>query len=388
MLTEQLKGDMAALTTSLKAGLRQAVAGTGIGFSGECLAIAETYGQGMKPSAAEIYQAALLYLQGRIGEDIEYLYDLVAFGLYTRIEAVGNRCIAEDHRKLDIILRRYRYEAEHGELWETTWQGVMQSYFAAPLRYSESETIRRFLVDTYPRLLEAISYRPLWLRTLENAPALLGPEPCRAYAEKWLKGEREEVRYLAGVLQIPAQSWFWQELTRSALRFACMAPDDDFKAMIPQALSLIDEMPMFLDEDLATLLTRYSQCADKSAHEDLKAFALRHWQSPKHRPGSKWEQVRVPVWQMVVEWVSDDDLRLFFERISARLAQGGDRLSSWLRYISWTRFVSDYATGLGGKKRDEIARLFDAEEAALRLSEEGWEERLDSFLSRINKHLA
>ncbi len=385
MLTDRLQSDMAALTSSLKTGLQQAVAGTGTGFSGECLAIAETYGQGMKPSGAEVYQAALLYLQGRIGEDIEYLYDLVAFGLYTRIEAVGNRCIAEDHRKLDILLRRYRYEAQQGELWETTWQGVMQSYFAPPLRYSEQETIRRFLVDTYPKLLETITYRPLWLKTIEGNLDLFGSDPCGAYAERWLKGTREDVRHVAGVLQIAPQSWFWQELTRSALRFACSAPDADFKAMIPQALALIEEMPAFLDEDLATLLTRYSQCADKTAHDELKAFALRHWKSPKRRTGTAWEQVRENVWQMALEWVGDDDLRLFFERISARLAAGGDRLSSWLRYIKWTRFVADYTTGRGN--RAAVARLFEAEEAALRLSDEGWESRLDAFLARINSGL-
>jgi hypothetical protein len=389
MLSHQLQTDISAVASALKKNLAAALTGASENFSSECRAIVSQYGQGPKPKEPEVYQAALLYLKGRIGEDVEYLYGLVSFGLYLPIESAGNQCIAADHRKLEVLLNRYRYEANRGQLWEMTWFGVLQAYYHPPLRFSEQDILLRFLKETYPKIAATTGYQPLWMKVLENNPGLLSREPSRAFAEEWLAGREDPLRLISAALQISAPSWFWQELTRTCIKLAADKPDDDFKVLIPKLLALIERMPRFLDEDLGAVLTRYSQCSDKSPHEELRNFAIRHWKNPKlrHVPGSKWGQVREPVWQMVLEWFNDDNLRLFFERIAARYGNGSERLSSWLRYLSWIRLVSDYETNNQKLKDPEITNLFEAEEEALEIFDEARDEKLDAFMRRMNDYL-
>jgi hypothetical protein len=389
MLSEQLLTDISAVAAALKKNLAAALTGTSEVFSSECQAVVTQYCHGSKPKDSEVYQAALLYLKGRIGEDVEYLYDIVPFGLYLPIESAGNKCIADDHRKLEILLNRYRHEAEQGQLWEMTWFGVLQAYFHPPLRFSEQDILLQFLSETYPKVAAVTVHKPLWMKALAEYPGLLGRDPCRAFAEAWLAGDEESLRQVAADLQISAPSWFWHDLTRTCIKFSSALPDDDFKSLIPKLLSLIEELPRFLDEDLGTILTRYSQCGDRSVHEELKNFAVRHWKNPKlrHVPGSKWMQVREPVWRMALGWFNDEHLRLFFERISARYGNSSERLSSWLRYLSWAKLVAAHEITGQGPKDPVLTGLFRAEEEALEIYDEAHDEKLDSFMRRVEDYL-
>lgn len=390
MLSNRLQNELSSLTSELRKGMSESLVDSSEFFMNECKAVATRYDQSAKPSEAEVYQAALLYLKGEIGEDIEYLFDLVAFGLYLPIESLGNRCVAYDQRKLEVLLNRYRVEARSGQLWEMTWLGVLQAYYQPQIRFSEQNILLHFLNDTYPYILSMLARETVWLKTLKDYPELLTREPCRIFAEDWLAGEKTVVRQIVRDLQIPDKSWFWQELTRACIRFVTEMPDEEFKSYIPRMLALIRERPGCLDEDLNTILCRYYQCADRTVDEELKDFSLWHWKNPKLRcvEGSKWVQVQTPVWQMVLEWVNDAHLRLFFERISARYGASKDRLSSWLRYIAWTKFVSAYEDGRQQQKDPEIIRIFEAEEAALEAPESLKDYKLDVFIRMIGDFMA
>lgn len=390
MLSNRLQDELSSLTSGLRKGMSESLVDSSEVFLNECRAIVTRYDQSAKPSEAEVYQAALLYLKGEIGEDIEYLFDLVAFGLYLPIESLGNKCVAYDQRKLEVLLNRYRVEARQGQLWEMTWLGVLQAYYQPTIRFSEQNTLLQFLNDTYPYIVSVLAHETVWLKTLKTYPELLTREPCRAFAEDWLEGRKDIVKQIARDLQMPDQSWFWQELTRACIKFVTEKPDEEFKSFIPRMLTLIRERPGFLDEDLNTILYRYYQCKDKSVHEELKDFILWHWKNPKLRyvAGSKWIQVQAPVWQMVLEWVNDAHLRLFFERISARYGASKDRLSSWLRYIAWTKFVSVYEDSRQQQKNPEIVRIFEAEEAALDSPESLRDYKLDVFIGMIGDFMA
>ncbi|MBI3441928.1 MAG: hypothetical protein HY052_09070 [Proteobacteria bacterium] len=390
MLSNQLQIDLSTLTSVLKQNMSESLVDSSETFLNECQAVVSRYDQSTKPNDSEVYQAVLLYLKGEIGEDIEYLFDLVAFGLYLPIESLGNKCVAYDQRKLEVLLNRYRAEAGLGQLWEMTWLGVLQAYYQPEIRFSEQNILLQFLKDTYPYVVTHMGHDTAWLKALKNHPDMLTREPCHSFVERWLAGREQPLKQVANDLQIPDQSWFWQELVRSCIKFAADKPDEDFKKLIPQLLALIRERPGFLDEDLSTILYRYHQCTDKNVNEELKDFAVWHWKNPKLRyaPGSKWIQIQTPVWQMVLGWVNDAHLRLFFERISARYGAGKDRLSSWLRYIAWTKFVSNYEANRQQQKDPEIARIFEAEEAALVSPEEVRDHRLDVFIKIIGDYLA
>jgi len=391
MLSRQLHSALSTVTSALKEDISAKLSDSSENFVSECKAIVLRYDQSSKPKEPEVYQAALLYLKGQIGEDIEYLYDLVAFGLYMPIESLGNKCVAYDQRKLEILLNRYREEARRGQLWEMTWLGVLQAYYHPEIRFSEQAVLLGFLNDTWRDIVASIGHRPLWMQALEKNPGLLMREPCRFFTEEWLAGHEDHLRKIALDLQIPDKSWFWHELTGACIKFAADKPDDEFKRSIPKLISLLKDRPSILDEGLNTILYRYNQCGDRSVHDGLKAFVIHHWKNPKLRhdaAGSKWLLVPAPVWRMVLGWVNDAYLRLFFERISARYGMSKDRLSSWLRYIAWTKLVSDYETNLQQQKDPEITRLFEAEEEALLSPDETRDRNLDVFIRRIGDYLA
>lgn len=390
MLSNRLQADLSTLTSALKDDMSAQLTDTSENFLSECQEIASRYDHSSRPKDSEVYQAALLYLSGQIGEDIDYLYELVAFGLYMPIESMGNKCVAYDQRKLAILLNRYRDEAKHGRLWEMTWLGVLQAYFQAEVRMGEQSALLNFLQDTYRDVVGALAYRPLWRQVLEKNPALLAKEPFEPYIEEWLAGNEAPLRQIARDLQIPDKGWFWPELTAACVNAVTDRPDAEFKRLIPNLLCLLEKRPETLDENLNAILSRYNQCSDKGVHDELKDFSLRYWKNPKlrHAGESKWQRVRLPVWQMVLGWVSDAHLQVFFEKISARYSVSKDRLSSWLRYIAWTKFVAHYEANPPQQSNPDIIRLFEVEEEALASAAGLQDKNLDVFIRRIGEYMA
>ncbi len=389
MLSNRLQDDLLSVTSTLKQDISNQLVDTSDALLLQCRAITACHDHHLKPKETEIYQAALLYLKGEIGEDIEYLYNLVGFGLYVPIESLGDKRVVDDTRKLEILLKRYRDEAHRGELWEMTWYSVLQAYFQPLMRSTEQAMLLTFLQETFADVASYVIHQPLWMKVLEKNPGLLTRKPCHGYVEDWLSGHEAPLKKIMQDMHVADDSWFWLDLAGACIKYAADQPDEHFKTMIPKLLSILRDKPAVLDEGLGAILYRYNQCVDKSVHEDLKNFALHHWKNPKLKGGggTKWQRVQETVWQMMVRWVNDAYLRMFFERISARYGASKDRLSSWLRYIAWTKLTSDYETSAQQQSDPEILRLFQIEELALYACDETRDMKLDIFLAQIKDHL-
>lgn len=327
------------------------------------------------PSKADAYAAALAFMRGHTLDENQV--DLVASALSERIrEQGGDRPLG--YRKLAGLLESYRRDADEGNLWRLTWFGLLGSYFAFdPLKAPTPEQtgwgmLRTFLERTWPLIdrQSGTSAVPDWVRVLRGDPDLLGSNAAQKYAADYLRGDDSAVNRLSEDLGIPESSWFWHELVLSAVRASTSLKDESFKNNLPRLLDLIQARPVYRDEALEILLTRYHKCRDTAVHAELRDYVVRKdvWRNPKLRAAglaTAWNRVSDDVWQMVLGWVNKANLRDFFEVLAARGRADAGRLEFWSRYmeqISWTRLIFSADTKMLASRNAAIRNLIAREE--------------------------
>lgn len=351
--------------------------------------ITKIYQDAAKPNSKEAYDAALKFLKGDLSED-SYLYDLVAFALNRTITELDATTVISNEQKLSELLDRYSKEVDVGEFWVLTCLGVLQSYFQVSNFDSAVEKIRIFLESKFKRIYELSDHKPLWMTALNDNLHLLSPDPCLIYAQEWLNGRDDRVSQIRSDIQIPENSWFWKELITSCIRETTKLDDIAFKHAIPKLLNFIKQHPAYLDAGLLATLARYHNCSDKKPNKDLKDLSVALWKSPRLRNvgGSKWFTVEEPIWQMVLGWVNEANLRLFFQLLKRRGVADKNRLDFWLRYINqvrWTKLVLGNDTYGYFKSNPEMATVFENEKDSFS-SLEG-ESSLDAFIMKIGNYL-
>ena len=327
------------------------------------------------PSKADAYVAALAFMRGQQLDERQV--DLVAGALSERIqEHRGARPLG--HRTFSGLLDTYGRDAQSGNLWRLTWFGLLGSYFAFdPLKAPAEEQagwakLRAFLGNTWP-LIDRQSGNaavPDWVKVVRGDPELLGDKAAHKYALDYLRGEDAAVKRLSGDLGIPESSWFWQALVLSAVQRSAEQPDDRFKASIPRLLALIHSRPVYRDEALEFLLTRYRRCTDRAVHKELRDYVVRKdvWRNPKLRAAglaTAWNRVGDDVWRMVLQWVNEANLKDFFAVLAARRHADEGRLEFWSQYmeqISWTRLIFSAQTRALAYSNEGIRNLIAREE--------------------------
>lgn len=327
------------------------------------------------PSKETAYAAALRLMRG---EPLDgWQRHLVAAGLSEPIkEQGGARAIG--HPTCAPLLEAYQADAAAGELWEMTLFGLLGSYFAFnPLRASQAElaglnALRRTLARTWPRVSERMGkqYVPDWARAIRQHPGLLEESAADGFAEDYLAGKDDAVRTLVQDLGIPPSSWFWHRLVLGAVHAACKRDDARFKKVIPRLLTLLEERSAFRNAGLVDLLVRFHACGDKTADDRLRDYVVRKdvWQNPKLKAAgiaTAWNQVPVPVWQMVLHWVNKRNLQDFFDVLAARNNADEGRLEFWSKYmdqISWTRLIFGSDTMTLANSQPAVRQLIAREE--------------------------
>jgi EH_Signature domain len=328
-----------------------------------------------KPSKADAYAAALAFMRGERLDERQL--DLVASALSERIrEQNGARALG--HRNLPGLLDSYARDAQAGNMWRLTWFGLLGSYFAFdPNKATAGEQagwlkLREFLERTWPLIdrQSGDNVVPDWVKVVRGDPQLLGEKAAYRYALDYLRGDESAVKRLSEDLGIPESSWFWQALVLSAVHRSADQPDDRFKASIPRLLALIQSRPVYRDEALEVLLTRYHRCSDSSVHPELRDYVVRKdvWRNPKLREAgfaTAWNRVSDDVWRMALKWVNKANLRDFFEVLAARGKSDEGRLEFWSRYmeqIAWTRLIFSSETKALAYSNEAIRNLIAREE--------------------------
>lgn len=330
-----------------------------------------------KPSREDAYAAALAFMRGQT-LDLRQK-DLIASALAEPIrEQTGARALGS--RRLASLLEGYEAEARAGDLWRLTWYALMSSYFAFDAKGSTAaeqngwQQLRLTLERTWPsidRETGNVSV-PDWVKVLRQESTLLTENPTAKYARDFLDGNQEAVKRLSIDLGISQSSWFWHSLVLSAVRSATSSSDLAFRKLIPRLIELVEERPVFKDDAVEAMLIRYHACKETPLDENLRNYVVRKdiWRNPKLKSAgiaTAWNRVPDPVWQMVLGWVNERNLKDFFDILAARNKADEGRLAFWSKYmkqISWTRLVFGAETIALKNGNPEIRDLIAREEGS------------------------
>lgn len=352
------------------------------------------------PNKQDASDAVLAFMRGQSLTD--YQYDLAASALCEPFrELQGARAIG--HSRFESLIERYEIQAKNGELWRLTWYGLLASYFSFDRgKASENERggwvkLRDMLRRTWPDIGRESGARivPDWIKVMRRESQLLTDTAADKYSADYLEGQTEGVTRLVEDLGIPQSSWFWHVLVLGAVRTCCEFKDDaEFKTRIPRLLKLLNTRPAFRDEALELILTRYYRCSSAEAHTQLRDFVVHKdvWRNPKLKAAgmaTAWNRVPEPVWRMVLGWVNEANLKLFFELLAGRSGSDEGRLEFWSRYleqITWTRLIFGSETMDLARSNQEIRNLLAQEEgtyATLTLNKD-----VDAFMMQIGDYIA
>lgn len=352
-----------------------------------------------KPSKEDAYAAARAFLRG---QDLDaWQRDLVASAVAEPIrEQSGAMALAAKH--FPALLTSYEAEAKHGDLWRLTWHGLLYSYFNFDLEKARDEasrtgweSLRAFLELTWPLIDRQAGNElvPDWVDVLRQDAAVLTEKPVEKYTRSYLRGDTEAIDRLAADLGIPPSSWFWHALVLGAVRRAAAEIDTEFRRLVPQLIGLIQDKPGFRDEAIEVILTRYQACKGAPPDERLRDFVCQAtvWKNPKLKAAgiaTAWNRVPDPVWQMVLGWVNERNLKDFFDILAARNNADEGRLAFWSKYlkqITWTRLVFGADTMALKRTNVGVRELIAREEGAY--AQLTSKSEVDAFMMQIGLYL-
>jgi len=351
-----------------------------------------------RPSKADAYAAALAFVRGQSLDERQL--DLVAGSLSERIRETGNGCALGSDRLIP-LLKGYQRDVEAGSLWRPTWFGLLCSYFSFnPVKATKAEIrgwqeLRNLLQRTWPHIDKQSGSKavPDWVTIIRDDLGLVTDKAAHRYALDYVRGEEDAVKRLSDDLAIPESSWFWHSLVLSAVERCTEQSDEKFKQAIPKLLALIAERPVYCDEALEILLTRYHRCADTSVHPQLRDYVCRKdvWRNPKLRAAglaTAWNRVSDDIWRMVLQWVNKANLRDFFEVLAARRQADEGRLEFWSQYmeqITWTRLIFSSQTRALARNNEGIRNLIAREEDSYAMISSNAD--VDAFMMQLGDYL-
>lgn len=352
-----------------------------------------------KPAGEVAKESARDFLLGRIGSK-NAMVDMVAFALHTRIQEAGNASVYLTESKLEELIEIYAAKSDRGVQMQITWLGMLLAYFMTPVpgeaeqdNFNKTqETIRIYLQKNWPKVKEVCKFEPQWMTSVDQNLELLGPDPCASYAADWFNGREERVLRVAAEIDIPSNSWFWRELILSCVQHVVSMPDIEFKQSIPKILDLLNKRQDYRDPGLRVMFDRYAKCAQTNEHKQLKEYGLEHWGSPEgyEIAGSSWAKVSSNALEMVLAWVAETNLRLFFALLKERGYADDERLDFWLGYIKQAKFTK---LVLGSKSagivmaRADLRKTFTRNGNAFAKLVGDADTNQDAFIMEINKNL-
>jgi len=351
-----------------------------------------------KPSRDDARAAALALSRGQPLNELQH--DIVASALSIPLSERQGACALEC-ANIDALLSSYEAEAKSGDLWRLTWFGLLASYFDFNIAQASSgatagwQKLRSFLQRTWP-LIDRQSASPVvpdWITLVRADPALLSEDATRRYAASYLQGEEAEVQRLSVDLGIPESSWFWHALVLSTVKQASSQSDQAFKASIPRLLALVQKRPVFRDDALELILSRYFKCTDRTIHVLLRDYVVRKdvWKNPKLKAAgiaTAWNRVSNDVWMMVLQWVNESNLRDFFEIVASRNNADEGRLEFWSEYlaqITWTRLIFSAETQTLARHSPKVRELIAREDGAYATLTGAL--NVDAFMMQIGDHI-
>lgn len=177
-----------------------------------------------------------------------------------------------------------------------------------------------------------------WMLILSDYNELLQTQPTKRLSAEFINSDDEDkIPDIAGKLHISANSWFWENLLRDAIKSACELEDLSFVEKIDRLLNLGEKNPIHRSSILTQILDRYatSRCRDQ-IHERLKQTALTLWGNPQSDAAASWAYVQADTKKMVIQWFVQADLEAFFKLFSDYADI--NRFNYWMGFIKQISF--------------------------------------------------
>jgi hypothetical protein len=227
--------------------------------------------------------------------------------------------------------------AQH-EVPRKAWFGLLHSYLAYDLDGSPDKRnwlrLRERLVATAAILVKNLRRPKLWSQLVERHRDIFGDDAGRSLRHVVFEGSLDEHDQLTRGLPIPESSWLWRRLIAHQIDYLNGVDDASFLATIPHMLQFLRARPLYADDLLAALLTRYCQSAQRNeAHDLLKSEAFTRWGNPQLRSATRWSMVDAPVRAMVLRWFAKEDLEHFFSLLQGAGQVDQARLRYWLDFV-------------------------------------------------------
>ncbi len=284
----------------------------------------------------------------------------VCYGITVPI-GLGQWRVIDDQLLCAHLFAQVRQRQGQAKQLRRCYQGLLESYFSFSRQHRADNVtqtnwggLRRFLSSNLDPVLQASSARgepPPWLTTLAAHRNLLGDDPCSRYAAGFMHDEIQEFRTMCATLDIPGNSWIWEDALLAYVRAVCQSPDDIFKRRMPKVLALVDgkldmRLPhLYAVQAVGMTVARYAACQDKSADTGLLDACIK-WIGSPWRERTKWDAAvnNEAARKMVEGWLNRQNIRDFF----ALLAEDGTadlrRLNYWLK---WEQHISEMWFALG-----------------------------------------
>lgn len=233
----------------------------------------------------------------------------------------------------------------HTDAWIAThevprrrWFGLLYSYLAynvdEPSTNRNWLRLRECLTTTLTILTGGLRRPKLWSRLLETHRGIFEENAGESLRAIVFHGSADDQEQLRKGLPIPEASWLWRRIVAHQIAHLNNLDDAQFKEAIPRMVAFLRSRPLYSDDILAALLTRYCRSAHRGeSHEILKNEAFSRWKSPQLRTSSRWAMVEPPVRAMVLRWFAKEDLEHFFNLLQGAGQVDQARLRYWLRFV-------------------------------------------------------
>jgi hypothetical protein len=263
-------------------------------------------------------------------------WTLIAWGLCDDCGACGKPI--HEQPLFDAVMVHTDGWIAHHEVPRKAWFGLLHSYLAYDLDGQAGNRnwlrLRERIVATAAILTASLRRPKLWSHLIERHRDIFDDDAGRSLRHVAFHGSVEEQDQLTRGLPIPESSWLWRLVIAHQINYLNGASDDDFSTSIPRMLQFLRTRPLYADDLLAALLTRYCQTAQRNeAHDLLKHESFTRWGNPQLRSATRWSMVDAPVRAMVLRWFAKEDLEHFFSLLQGAGQVDQARLRYWLDFV-------------------------------------------------------
>lgn len=354
-------------------------------------------------SADRVKIALSNFAKTRRVENINQL-KLLCYGLFLPVD--GQKwCLIDRDEYFEPLLASVINLQTQIKQFRRCYQGLLGGYFSFNLhtntdevRKTNWETLSGFLLAHLWRVLDATKARgtvPEWLGILAENKNLLGDEPCKRYSTELMTGKTEQLNTVCSGLGITATSWVWTEALLAYVNKVCLCNDREFAAALSGVLKLVNgrsdlRLPDHLaDRATAKIVIRYSACAERTEHSELRDTCLQRIGNPwLNRTAWDAQVNHEPARVMVEGWIKRRLIRDFFELLAHDGNADVRRLNYWLK---WEPQITDMWFVLGADARRNQSAAFDSVRKRMGSSARNLvdsDEQNNAFVMRIGPLLA